>query len=78
MGDSEHSVKSKCGLPQVGFLRLQQVLQLIPVGKSTWWHGVKTGRYPQPIKLSKRTTAWSAADIDALIKNLASKQGGAQ
>jgi predicted DNA-binding transcriptional regulator AlpA len=29
-----------------GFLRLPEVLKLIPVSKATWWAGVKTGRYP--------------------------------
>lgn len=52
-------------------LRLKDILAPrgpIPVSKSTWWAGVKSGRYPQPIKLGPRITAWRAADIDALIK----------
>ena len=28
----------------------------IPVGKSTWWAGVKSGRFPQPVKVSPRIT----------------------
>ena len=55
-------------LMQTGFLRLPEVLKFIPVGKSTWWHGVKTGRFPQPIKLGSRTTAWKAEDIHNLIQ----------
>ncbi len=43
---------------------------IVPVGKSTWWEGVKKGVYPQPIKLSKRITAWRVEDIRALITNL--------
>lgn len=53
-----------------GFLRLPQVLELIPVSKSTWWAGCKSGRYPQPVKLSARTTAWRVEDIEALIKKM--------
>jgi len=37
--------------PAIGFLRLPSVLAPkgpIPVSKSTWWAGVKTGRYPNP------------------------------
>lgn len=52
-----------------GFLRLPQVLEIFPVGRSTWWLGVKQGKYPQPIKLSKRTTAWALEDIIALIES---------
>jgi prophage regulatory protein len=54
-------------LPATGFLRLPEVLQLIPVSKSTWWAGVKTGRFPKPVKLGERITAWRAEDIQAFI-----------
>jgi predicted DNA-binding transcriptional regulator AlpA len=50
-----------------GFLRLPQVLALIPVGKSTWWRGCRSGRFPTPVKLGPRTTAWRAEDIAALM-----------
>ena len=56
-----------------GLLRLRQVLQLIPVSSSTWWAGVRDGRYPQPVKLSKSVTAWRADDIRALIEGGAPK-----
>jgi predicted DNA-binding transcriptional regulator AlpA len=52
----------------VGFLRLYQVLTLIPVGKSSWWRGVKAGRYPKPVKLAPRTSAWRAEDIAVLME----------
>lgn len=54
-------------LPEVGFLRLPQVLALVPVSRSTWWAGVKTGRYPTPVKLGPRITAWRVEDIRDLI-----------
>lgn len=38
----------------------------IPVAKSTWWKGVKEGRYPAPVKLGPRTTAWRESEVDAL------------
>jgi len=56
--------------PQTGFVRLQAILGPegpIPVSKSTWWSGVRSGRYPQPIKLGPRLTAWRVEDIRALI-----------
>jgi len=62
-------------LPETGFLRLPQVLKIVPVGKSTWWAGVKDGRYPKGQKLSPRTTAWKVEDIRKLVKDLSS--GGA-
>jgi prophage regulatory protein len=41
-------------LPAEGFVRLSRVLEHFPVGRSTWWNGVKAGVYPQPVKLSER------------------------
>ena len=42
---------------------------LIPVSHATWWRGIKDGRYPQPVKLGTRVTAWRVEDIRALIAN---------
>lgn len=57
-------------LPETGFLRLHQVLSLIPLGKTCWWEGVKNGRFPKPVKLSERCTAWRVEDIRDLIQQL--------
>ncbi len=69
-------------LPETGFLRLKQILgdkkanppvpAIIPVGRTSWFEGVKNGRYPSPVKLGPRTTAWRVEDIRELI----TKQGG--
>jgi predicted DNA-binding transcriptional regulator AlpA len=55
-------------LPETGFLRLPTILRIFPIGRSTWWQGVKDGKFPKPIKLGKRTTAWRVEDIKALIE----------
>ena len=57
-------------IPSTGFLRLSQILSIVPVSKSAWWEGCKTGRFPKPVKLGPRTTAWRAEDITALVKQL--------
>jgi len=59
-------------LPIIGFLRLPQILEIIPVSKSTWWQGCKDGRFPKPVKLGPKTTAWRAEDIAALIERIGS------
>ncbi|MGB0920492.1 MAG: helix-turn-helix transcriptional regulator [Alphaproteobacteria bacterium] len=69
-------------LPETGYLRLRQIIgdqnqvpplpALIPVSKSTWWAGVKSGRFPQPVKLGPRMTAWRVEDIRSLIIRLGS------
>jgi predicted DNA-binding transcriptional regulator AlpA len=48
------------------FLRLPQVLERIPVSKSTWWAGIRKGIFPKPVKLSARTSAWLESEIDAI------------
>lgn len=51
-------------------LRINEIISPhgpIPVGKSTWWAGVKEGRFPKPIKLGPRISVWKAEDIDELL-----------
>lgn len=48
-------------------LRLPDVLSRIPVSKSAWWAGVKSQRFPQPVKLGPRTTAWRESEINEII-----------
>ena len=57
-------------IPETGFVRLSQVLEVIPLGKTCWWEGVKSGRFPKPVKLSERCIAWKAEDIRDLIKRI--------
>lgn len=55
-------------IPQTGLLRIKQVLRFIPISRSSWWEGVRSHRYPQPIKLSERVTCWRASDIRAIVE----------
>lgn len=55
-------------MPEIGFLRIKEILKIFPIGRSTWWEGVKEGRFPKPIKIGVRTTAWKVEDIRALIE----------
>jgi prophage regulatory protein len=64
-------------IPETGFLRLPQIVgdrkagipALIPVSRSTWWDGVKAGRYPASVRIGQRAVAWRVEDIRALIEN---------
>lgn len=47
-------------------LRLSSIIGpngLIPVSKSTWWNKVRSGEFPQPVKISTRITCWREDDI---------------
>ena len=48
-------------------LRLEQVLALVQIPKSTWYGGMSTGRYPLPVRTSARSVAWRASDIQTLL-----------
>ncbi|MBI5018050.1 MAG: AlpA family phage regulatory protein [Deltaproteobacteria bacterium] len=70
-------------IPETGFLRLKQIIgdhgdptadppipptpPIIPVSRSSWWQGVRDGRYPAAVKLGPRTTAWTVESIRTLI-----------
>jgi prophage regulatory protein len=49
-------------------IRLREVLERLPISKSTWWEGVRSGRYPQPVKLGSRLTCWRLADILEIVE----------
>jgi predicted DNA-binding transcriptional regulator AlpA len=67
-------------LPEAGFLRIWQIIgnpkanppipALIPIGRTSFLNGVKSGKYPKPVKLGERTTAWRVSDIRALIESM--------
>ena len=76
-------------LPSTGFLRIKNIIgdpkadppipAIIPVSKSTWWAGVSSGRYPQPVRtLGRRITAWSVESIRALVESSNSASNGAK
>lgn len=63
---------------KIGLLRLSQIIgdknanhpipAIIPVSRSTWWAGVKIGRFPKPVKIGQgRATFWLAHEIYALV-----------
>ena len=55
-------------------LRISQVLELIPISRSAWWQGCKSGKYPKPIKIGPKTTVWKASDIAKTLRELTGEQ----
>ena len=72
-------------LPKVGLARLEQIIgdpkadplirPVIPVSKSTWWAGVRSGRFPPAVKVTPGVSAWRWEDIHRLLESLASSEG---
>ena len=67
-------------LPETGFLRLKQIVgdpkaeppipAILPISRTSFLNGVKSGQYPKSVKLGKRTTAWRVEDIRELINRV--------
>lgn len=50
--------------------RLPAVLAHVPISRSSWFAGVKAGRYPKPVRLSERLVVWRASDIRSFVAAL--------
>lgn len=65
-----HRKQPPAPLPQEGFVRLPQILHVLGIGKTNFRDGVKSGRYPAPIKLGSKISVWRVEDIRALITRI--------
>ena len=64
-----------------GFYRVMEIVRhpknpnpLLPISRASFLAKVKTGEYPQPVKIGPKTTAWKKEDIAKLIKYFESKK----
>lgn len=57
-------------------LRVGKVLEILPIGRSTFLAGVSSGRYPQPVRLGPNIVAWREIDIDKIVENGVNNYGG--
>tara|TARA_B110000305_G_C19063705_1_gene458304 strand:- start:40 stop:270 length:231 start_codon:yes stop_codon:yes gene_type:complete len=65
-------------------LRLKQIIgdlkaeppipPILPISKSNWWEGVKSGRYPKAIKIGANTTVWREDEVRALVEKLCNSE----
>ncbi len=51
---------------------------LIPISRSSWFAGVKSGKYPPPdVRLGARTVCWKLSTIARFIEQSSAKARGA-
>jgi predicted DNA-binding transcriptional regulator AlpA len=70
-------------LPPTGFLRASQIIgnrkkgipALIPICKSSWFAGVKQGKFPKGVLLGPHTRAWTVESIRAVMAEMSNQQG---
>lgn len=80
----ERAVEPAGEIPKAGLARLEQIIgdpkasppirAVIPVSKSTWWAGVRSGRFPPAIKVTPGVSAWRWADLHRLLESLRPEQ----
>lgn len=61
-------------LPGTGYVRLPIVAGVSGLAKSTVWKWCADGRFPKPVKLSSRVSAWHVADLRAWLADPAGWQ----
>jgi len=71
-------------IPEIGFLTLYQIIgnrkatpptpPIIPVSRTTFLDGVKSGIFPKPVKLGGRTNAWKVDEIKSYINSIGATQ----
>jgi prophage regulatory protein len=54
-------------------LRLAQVLEIVPLSRSEIYRRVASGKFPRPVKIGQRASAWDSDQIQAYVRD---KLGG--
>ena len=57
---------------------IKEVLEIVQLGRTAWYDGIRKGRYPEPVRLSKRTSRWRLSDIKRLVDHGPLDQGRVQ
>ena len=61
--------------PRERLLRIRDVLQRLPISRTSLYDGIKLGLYPAPVQVGKRTVAWRESEINELINNFRRGKG---
>lgn len=56
--------------PAAIFLNVDAIVRSLPMSKSTWLAGVKSGKFPKPIRMTPARPVWRKSTIDSLIASL--------
>lgn len=50
-------------------IKLPEVLATVGMGKTAWYDGIRSGKYPKPIKRGPRDTVWPMSAIQEVVSN---------
>lgn len=80
MTDTQQKTEIKTDLEQAEpksftLLRIKAVSKRTGMSRSSIYEKVKQGKFPKPIKLGPKTSAWIQQEIDKHIYDLAAQRG---
>lgn len=52
---------------QLRALRIRQVLETIGISRTHLYRLIQAGKFPQPVKISERVSAWDEAAVNAWL-----------
>lgn len=58
----------------IGLMRVDEVLDVLKIGRTSLYRGMREGKYPKPLRLGLRTRRWRASDIFAVIDDTPQQQ----
>jgi prophage regulatory protein len=65
-------------LPVTGYVRQSQLIpKILPFSSATLWRMVNVNKFPRPVKLSERVTAWRVEEIREWMLSLPTSGKGA-
>ena len=56
------------------YYRINELTEILSLGKSTIWGLMKEGKFPQSIKISQGVTAWNSKDIHRWVNEQSNKE----
>lgn len=59
--------------PDIGFVRLPQILRVFPISRTAFLTGVRDGLYPKPVRIGAKAVAWKVEDIRAMLTTFGSR-----
>lgn len=65
--------RTTMALPEIGFIRLPQVLHILGVSKTAFYAGIQSGTYPAPKKLTARTAVWNVNEIREFVERVSNQ-----
>lgn len=60
---STREVELEVTLREKQLIKIARVLQILDIGRSSLYDGIKRGDYPKPVKVGRRASRWPLAVI---------------